>query len=62
MLVLTRFVGETISIGSDIKITVRALSNGVVSIGVKAPRSVAVHREEIYRKIREDDAIADELL
>ncbi len=51
MLVLTRKVGETIRIGKDITITVVECDGNHIKLGIDAPRSVAVHREEIYRKI-----------
>jgi carbon storage regulator len=51
MLVLTRRTGESILIGDDITITVLELSRDQVRIGIRAPRSVSVHREEVYREI-----------
>lgn len=51
MLVLARSEGETIMIGHDIKVTVLAVSDDVVRIGIDAPSEVSVHREEIYLKI-----------
>ena len=52
MLTLTRRLGETIMIGDDITVTVRAIERGQVKISIKAPRDVGVHREEIYRRIK----------
>ncbi len=55
MLILTRRVGETLMIGDDITVTVLGVKGNQVRVGVNAPRNVAVHREEIYERIREDD-------
>ena len=51
MLILTRRVGETVVIGGDVDVTVLGVKGNQVRIGVKAPRDVAVHREEIYERI-----------
>jgi carbon storage regulator len=53
MLILTREEGESIMIGNDITITVVRISGNQVRVGIKAPRSVAVHREEIYVAIQD---------
>ena len=53
MLVLTRWVGETIVIGDNIKVSVLAANGNQIRIGIEAPRDVAVHREEIYQRIQE---------
>ncbi|MGH8506317.1 MAG: carbon storage regulator CsrA [Stenotrophobium sp.] len=52
MLILTRRVGESVMIGDDIEITVLGVKGGQVRIGVKAPRDVTVHREEILERIK----------
>jgi carbon storage regulator len=52
MLILTRRVGETVVIGDDIIITVLGMKGGQVRLGVKAPREISVHREEILERIR----------
>lgn len=54
MLILTRRVGETIKIGEDITVTVLGVKGNQVRVGVGAPRDVAVHREEIYERIQEE--------
>ena len=55
MLILTRRVGESLMVGDDITVTVLGVKGNQVRIGVNAPRDVAVHREEIYDRIQEDD-------
>lgn len=55
MLVLTRRAGESITIGDDIIVTVIASSGGQVRLGITAPRSVQVLREEIYKVMREEN-------
>ncbi len=53
MLILTRRVGESLMIGDDVTITVLGVKGNQVRIGVKAPKEVAVHREEILDRIAE---------
>lgn len=55
MLILTRKLGESITIGDDIKITFLEAKGKQVKLGVEAPPQVAVHREEIYHLIREQN-------
>ena len=52
MLILTRKAGEILRIGDDIEITVLEIDGRQVRIGIKAPKEVSVHREEIYWKIQ----------
>ncbi len=60
MLILTRRVGETVMVGDEITVTVLGVKGNQVRIGVNAPRDVAVHREEIYDRIkREEDVVAE---
>lgn len=54
MLILTRRVGETLIIGDDIAITVLGVKGNQVRLGIKAPRDVTVHREEVYQRIHSD--------
>lgn len=52
MLVLTRRVGERLRIGTDVEVVVLEVRGRDVRLGVTAPASVAVHREELYQKIQ----------
>jgi len=52
MLILTRRVGEALVIGDDVTVTVLGIKGNQVRIGVKAPKDVPVHREEIFERIR----------
>ncbi len=58
MLVLTRKVGEGIAIGDDVKIVVMQIKGKQVRLGIKASPSTAVHREEIYQKIQDENRAA----
>lgn len=52
MLILTRRVGESVVIGEDVTVTVLGVKGNQVRIGINAPKTVAVHREEIYERIK----------
>ena len=52
MLVLTRRVGETLNIGDEVTLTVLGINGNQVRIGTAVPKDIAVHREEVYRRIQ----------
>lgn len=54
MLILSRKLGESIVIGEDINITVLGVTGNQIRIGIDAPKSVAVHREEVYQRISQE--------
>jgi carbon storage regulator len=56
MLILTRRVGETVVIGNDVTVTVLGVKGNQVRLGVNAPREVAVHREEIFERIKREQS------
>jgi carbon storage regulator len=57
MLILTRRVGETVMIGDDVTITILGVKGNQVRVGINAPKSVAVHRAEIYERIKRERAL-----
>jgi carbon storage regulator len=54
MLILTRRIGETLRIGDDVSVSVLEVHGNQVRLGISAPKTVAVHREEIYQRIAEE--------
>lgn len=54
MLILTRRIGETLVIGDQIQVTVLGVKGNQIRLGIDAPREVPVHREEVYRRIRNE--------
>lgn len=52
MLVLTRRSGESVMVGDEVVITVLEVRGDVIRLGIRAPRDIQVHREEIYRELQ----------
>lgn len=59
MLILTRRVGETLMVGDEVSVTVLGVKGNQVRLGVNAPKDVAVHREEIYERIKSEQDPVD---
>lgn len=62
MLILTRKLGESITIGDDIKVSILGVRGRQVRLGIEAPSSVVVHREEIYVKIQAENRKASKTI
>ena len=62
MLILTRKLGESITIGDDIKVSVLGVRGRQVRLGIDAPSHVVVHREEIYVKVQAENRRASKSL
>lgn len=58
MLVLTRKPGESLRLGDDIRITVVEIDGSNIKLGIDAPRSVSIYREEVYQRIKEENQAA----
>jgi carbon storage regulator len=54
MLILTRRVGETVMIGNEVTVTILGVKGNQVRVGINAPKTIAVHREEIYDRIKRE--------
>ncbi len=61
MLIITRKAGERITIGDDVVVTIIEVKGSLVKVGIEAPKSVSVHRQEIYDKIKEQNIKALEI-
>ena len=55
MLILTRKLGEQITIGDEIVITLLDIKGMQVKLGIEAPRRIEIHRQEIYERIRDEN-------
>ncbi len=55
MLILTRRIGETVVVGDEVTVTVLGVKGNQVRWGINAPKRVAVHREEIYARIKREE-------
>jgi carbon storage regulator len=58
VLVLSRRAGESVNIGDDIVVTILEVRGDVVRVGIDAPRTVRVHREEVYRELQDANRAA----
>lgn len=58
MLVLSRRPGESIVIGNQVVVTVVEVRGDQIRIGIDAPRDVQVHREEVFRELQSQNALA----
>ena len=56
LLILTRKTGESLLVGDDVEITVLSVRGSQVKLGVNAPKDIAVHRQEIYQKIKDTES------
>lgn len=54
VLILTRRIGESLNIGDEVQVTVLRVKGNQVRLGITAPKDIAVHREEIYKRIKEE--------
>ena len=55
MLVLTRRLGESINVGDKVKITIVDIDGKQVKVGIEAPRDIAIFREEVYERIKQEN-------
>lgn len=58
MLILTRRPGESVYVGDNIRITVLSLQGKQVKIGLDVPSDMVVYREEVYRRVMEENRLA----
>lgn len=58
MLILTRKTGESILIGDDIQVVITSIDQNRVRVGIKSPKHIPIYREELYRKIQEENRSA----
>lgn len=56
MLILTRRAGEAVMVGDEVKVVVLGAWGSQVRLGIDAPREVAVHREEIYERVKREES------
>ena len=59
MLILTRKVNESLKVGDDVTVTVLGIKGGQIRIGISAPRDVAVHRQEVFERIQQEQGEAE---
>jgi len=61
MLILTRKLGEKINIGDDITVTLVEIKGTQVKLGIEAPKTIEIHRREIYERIREENLSSSDI-
>jgi len=61
LLILTRKIGETVAIGDEVKVQVVEVRGRQVRLGITAPSSLAVHREEVFQRIQEQNRRSTEV-
>ncbi|WP_444903605.1 carbon storage regulator CsrA [Microbulbifer sp. CnH-101-E] len=59
MLILKRRTGEKLRIGANVSITVLEVKGNQVKIGIRAPKSLSVHREEIYIRVQKERSLRE---
>ena len=62
MLILTRKLGEKITIADEITVTLLEIKGSQVRLGIEAPKSICIHRQEIYERIRGENQSSSEIL
>jgi carbon storage regulator len=60
MLVVSRRRDEGVTIGPDVRVVVLGIKAGVMSLGIEAPPQIAVHRDEVYAKVQEQNRLPAE--
>lgn len=58
MLVLTRRAQQSIMIGDDIEVVILEVRGEQVRVGIRAPRNITVHRQEVYEQIKAENIAA----
>ncbi|MBW2616277.1 MAG: carbon storage regulator CsrA [Deltaproteobacteria bacterium] len=61
MLILTRKLGERVTIGDDITITLLEIKGTQIKLGIEAPKSISIHRQEIYERIRRENLASSDV-
>jgi carbon storage regulator len=61
MLILTRKLGEKITIGDDITITLVEIKGTQVKLGIDAPKHIEIHRQEVYERIRQENLSSSDI-
>jgi carbon storage regulator len=61
MLILTRKLGEKITIGDDITITLVEIKGMQVKLGIEAPKHIEIHRQEVYERIRQENLSSSDI-